>query len=268
MNCIRKENIVSRKSYNNDILFCVEDIIDTVTGKYAILKGITLRIKANAPISDLCIENRMKVKREFAKLDERIEQQITENRKLFKRYMNILCGKILHLDGDRKYAEKATKYYKKIGLDAVVKNIPENKQYLLVGSLIRKYKPDILVITGHDGMIKNGTGFTDIYNYRNSRYFIETVKEARRATKSKEIIIFAGACQSFFEAIMDSGANFASSPARVLIDFMDPLIIAEKVAITPEDKKITKEEIAYLLKDDNKRVSGRITRGTRKKYTL
>ena len=268
MNCIRKGDIVSRKSYNNDILFCVEDIVNTVSGKYAVLKGITLRIKANAPISDLCIENKTKVKREFEKLDERIEQQIAENRKLFKRYINILCGRILHLDGDRKYAEKSAKYYKRIGLNAVVRNIPENKQYLLVGSLIRRYKPDILVITGHDGMIKNGTGFTDIYNYRNSRYFIETVKEARRATKSTELIIFAGACQSFFEAIMDSGANFASSPARVLIDFMDPLIIAEKVAVTPEDKKITKEEIAYLLKDDNKRVSGRITRGTRKKYTL
>lgn len=268
MNCIRKGNIVSRKSYNNDILFCVEDIMNTVSGKYAVLKGITLRIKANAPISDLCIENKTKVKREFEKLDERIEQQIAENRKLFKRYINILCGRILHLDGDRKYAEKSAKYYKRIGLNAVVRNIPENKQYLLVGSLIRRYKPDILVITGHDGMIKNGTGFTDIYNYRNSRYFIETVKEARRATKSTELIIFAGACQSFFEAIMDSGANFASSPARVLIDFMDPLIIAEKIAVTPEDKKITKEEIAYLLKDDNKRVSGRITRGTRKKYTL
>ena len=268
MNCIRKGNIVSRKSYNNDILFCVEDIMNTVSGKYAVLKGITLRIKANAPISDLCIENKTKVKREFEKLDERIEQQIAENRKLFKRYINILCGRILHLDGDRKYAEKSAKYYKRIGLNAVVRNIPENKQYLLVGSLIRRYKPDILVITGHDGMIKNGTGFTDIYNYRNSRYFIETVKEARRATKSTELIIFAGACQSFFEAIMDSGANFASSPARVLIDFMDPLIIAEKIAVTPEDKKITKEEIAYLLKDDNKRVSGGTTRGTRKKYTL
>ena len=88
-------------------------------------------------------------------------------------------------------------------------------------------------------MIKNGTGFTDIYNYRNSRYFINTVKEARRASGGKDLVIFAGACQSFFEAIMDSGANFASSPARVLIDFMDPLIIEEKVAITSEEKNVT-----------------------------
>ena len=117
-------------------------------------------------------------------------------------------------------------------------------------------------------MIRNGTGFTDIYNYRNSRHFINTVKEARRASQGKDIFIFAGACQSFFEAIMDSGANFASSPARVLIDFMDPLTIAEKVAITPEEKSITAKEISDLLKDDNKRVSGITSRGTRKRYTF
>ncbi len=117
-------------------------------------------------------------------------------------------------------------------------------------------------------MIKNGTGFTDIYNYRNSRYFVNTVKEARKASQGKELVIFAGACQSFFEAIMDSGANFASSPARVLIDFMDPLTIAEKVAITPEEKNITIKEISYLLKDDNKRVGGITSKGTRKRYTL
>lgn len=29
-------------------------------------------------------------------------------------------------------------------------------------------------------MIKNGARYMDIYNYRNSKYFIETVKEARR----------------------------------------------------------------------------------------
>jgi spore coat assembly protein len=139
---------------------------------------------------------------------------------------------------------------------------------MVVRNLIRKYNPDVLVITGHDGMIKNGTGYTDIYNYRNSRYFISTVKEARRAMNGKKLVIFAGACQSFFEALMDSGANYASSPSRILIDFMDPLLIAEKVAITPEDKKIEMREISNLLKDDFQRVGGITTRGKRKKYTF
>ncbi len=55
------------------------------------------------------------------------------------------------------------------------------------------------------GMIKNGTNYNDIYNYRNSKYFINAVIEARRAERSnKDLVIFAGACQSFFEAIMQS----------------------------------------------------------------
>lgn len=52
-------------------------------------------------------------------------------------------------------------------------------------------------------MIKNGGNYNDIYNYRNSRYFIKSVIEARAvARKDKDLVIFAGACQSFFEAIM------------------------------------------------------------------
>lgn len=83
-------------------------------------------------------------------------------------------------------------------------------------------------------MIKRGKEFNNIYNYRNSKYFIQTVKEARRYDKevNKNLVIFAGACQSYFEALISAGANFASSPARILIDFLDPLIVAEKVAIT------------------------------------
>ena len=32
-------------------------------------------------------------------------------------------GRILHLDGDRRYSDKALKQYKKLGLNAVVKNM-------------------------------------------------------------------------------------------------------------------------------------------------
>ena len=55
--------------------------------------------------------------------------------------------------------------------------------------------------------------YYNVYNYRNSRYFIETVIKAREWKESEnDLVIFAGACQSFFEAIMNAGANFASSP--------------------------------------------------------
>lgn len=54
-------------------------------------------------------------------------------------------------------------------------------------------------------MIRNGTNYNDIYNYRNSKYFINSVIEAKRAViAGKDLVIFAGACQSFFEAIIAS----------------------------------------------------------------
>ena len=62
------------------------------------------------------------------------------------------------------------------------------------------YHPDILVITGHDGMIKRGTDYHNIYNYRNSKYFIQTVKEARRYDEetNNHLVIFARSLSKLF----------------------------------------------------------------------
>ena len=69
----------------------------------------------------------------------------------------------------------------------------------------------------------------------------------------KELVIFAGACQSFYEAIMMAGANFASSPARIMIDFFDPLVIAEKIATTDYMEYITMSDLEDKLRDGKKR---------------
>ena len=106
-------------------------------------------------------------------------------------------------------------------------------------------------------MIKTGTNYSDISNYRNSKYFAKAVIEARRIyPSSNRLAIFAGAWQSFFEAIMAAGANFASSPARILIDFMDPLIVAEKIAITDKRRFVTINDIAVELRDGKKSIDG------------
>lgn len=175
----------------------------------------------------------------------------------------LISGKILHLDGDKKYSEKAYNYYKKTGLNAVVKNITEYKQPKVVYNLLEVYKPDILIVTGHDEMIKKRTKYYDIYNYKNSKYFIETVKEARRYEREKDgnLSIFAGACQSYFEAIIAAGANFASSPARILIDFLDPLIVAKKIATTQKYKFITIADIEKDLRDGRNGIGGIGTNG-------
>lgn len=103
----------------------------------------------------------------------------------------------------------------------------------------------------------------DLLNYRNSRHFIETVKEARRYDEmhNKNLVIFAGACQSCFEALMDAGANFASSPARILIDFLDPLVVAKNVATADKNKYITIDDFATELRDGKKGVNGLGARG-------
>lgn len=113
-------------------------------------------------------------------------------------------------------------------------------------------------------MIRKGTKFNDLYNYRNSRYFIQTVEEARKQNLQKDLVIFAGACQSYYEGIMIAGANFASSPARILIDFMDPLVVAEKIAITNSDKFVTIRDIESELRDGQRGVSGIGANGKKK----
>ena len=260
MKRIKKGSIVARKSYNNDILFIVDKIISTNNSKVALLTGLIERITADSPIEDLELIDKSVAKENLKKLDYKINERFKtllssnniDNAGKNKR-MNekIITGKILHLDGDKKYSEKSYYYYKKVGLNAVVKNIPEYKQPKVVYNLLKIYNPDILVITGHDGMIKKNIGYNDLYNYRNSRHFVKTVEEARRydLETGKNLVIFAGACQSYFEALMITGANFASSPGRILIDFIDPLVVAEKVATTNENRYISINEIAGELRD-------------------
>lgn len=268
MSQIKKGDIVGRISYGKDIFFKVKKIIKVDDISIAILKGIFDRVEANSPLSDLEKFDPETIKKAFADFDHKLNYCLQKKQKSPNKIdlivsgkraqEKIIPGKILHLDGDKKYAEKSYYYYQKLGLHAVVKNIPEYKQPKVAYSLLKIYRPDILVITGHDGMIKRGTGYHDLYNYRNSRHFIQTVKEARRFDDEtgNHLVIFAGACQSYFEALISAGANFASSPARILIDFMDPLIIAEKVAVTENYKYVTIDDVLSELRDGRKGVDG------------
>ena len=70
-----------------------------------------------------------------------------ETNQIKRRNKIIYTGRILHLDGDKRYSEKSNMYYKKRGLTAIVRNIPENRQANVANSLIERYHPDILVVT-------------------------------------------------------------------------------------------------------------------------
>ena len=104
-------------------------------------------------------------------------------------------------------------------------------------------------------MIKSGRNYEDINNYRNSRYFAQTVRNIRKNSKNKNLVIFAGACQSYYEALIAEGANFASSPARILIDFIDPLVVAEKIATTDSNKFLTIRDIEEDLRDGERGIN-------------
>lgn len=151
---IKKGDIVGRISYGKDILFYVDRIIKLKSsGKaYAILKGIHYRIEADAELNDLEKIEKEQIYTEKRGIENKIKKRLTNaSKNIFTKRSNVSDKKtnaiILHLDGDRKYAQKSEKYYNKLGLKVIVKNVPENRQPQVIGGLIRKYNPDIVVIT-------------------------------------------------------------------------------------------------------------------------
>ena len=121
----------------------------------AILKGITVRIVADAYLNDLIVISEEEADNCLRSLDTQIEKRVN---RFLQKYNKIIkhnernaenekSGLILHLDGDKLYSEKTSRYYKKMGINAVVKNVPENKQPLLVKEDLQKYSPDVLILT-------------------------------------------------------------------------------------------------------------------------
>lgn len=150
---LRKGDIVGRKSYGKDIVFVISNIIKYRGQEIAILKGLITRIEADSPIEDLELMEEYKVIQLLNKFEaelERIKKNLLIKTNIPLKRTKEDYGKILHLDGDKKYSEKSQRFYKNIGLDVIVKNIPENKQPQIITNLLNRYNPDILVVTGHD----------------------------------------------------------------------------------------------------------------------
>ncbi len=279
METIKQGDIVARRSYQGDIFFKVMEVLFEDRGKaVAILKGLDVRLLADAPLSDLrrvqpkelrsYRENLLKRNADcFRRISQRqhlVRQQAVHeiavndgDRDFFE-----LPGKVLHLDGDPDYLEFCLSAYKQLGVIAEGVKVPEEKQSEQVGELIRRHSPDILVLTGHDALLKEALTLSDPASYRNTPYFLQAVKAARRLQPSRdELVIFAGACQSNFEAIIDAGANYASAPKRVLIHCLDPVFIAEAVAFTPVSQFIDLPELISSTITGKNGIGGVETRG-------
>ena len=271
-------DIVARKSYNKDIVFKITDIIVDENGKkIAILKGVAFRIIADAELSDLEILKPTNIReilmdknvesilyRSLKKAKDRDRRNMRGLPKSAQQPANVygVPGKVLQIDGDKEYLKICLDVYTELGIPAVGVAIPEANQYREVKSLLEKHKPDILVITGHDALhVKNGD-LKNINNYRNSYNFLKAVKEARKWQPDLDtLVIFAGACQSNYEALMKAGANYASSPGRIMIHALDPVFIVEKIACSRIDVVVPIEEILDQTITGVKGIGGLETRG-------
>ena len=222
-------DLVTRNSYNNDMIFKIIDIIDDVY----YLKGMDVRLLADSPIEDLKVyDEEFKEDKEFL---ERIKTPVDLNRSEFF----YLPGKILHIDGDNEYLEKCLKYYKEDGLMAIGVREDEENVPFKIQELLELHNPNILVITGHDAYYKKKGDKNNLMAYKNSQNFIIAIKEARKYEHSHEkLIIIAGACQSNYEELIKAGANFASSPKRINIHALDPAIIASRISLSDISKEI------------------------------
>ena len=213
---------VSRISYNHDVIFKIINIENDV----AILEGYDKRLIATANIFDLVLvdKNRIQEVEEAAKL--RIK-----GIKKSSRYKLHMTGKILHIDADKEYLEKCLSLYKELNIYAYGVVLRENQMYKEVINLIRKSRPNIVVLTGHDSY--NNKEIKDLNNYKNTINFLKAVIKIRETYSLDDICIYAGACGSNFEALIAAGANFASSIDRKNIEAYDPAIVAVLAAITP-----------------------------------
>jgi spore coat assembly protein len=271
-------DIVVRKSYDRDISFKIIDIREDNGEKIYILKGICIRIIADSRIEDLEEVNDDYVGKQDKILNSRVTRVIknaisyrgdvlSRGSKWVKEVGNkeLLFGRpgrILHVDGDGQYMETCLKVYKQLSLSVVGRTIPEREQPEVIVDLVKEIKPDIVVLTGHDGVLKNTTNFLDLNCYRNSKYYIESVKALRNYNASyDELVIFAGACQSCYECMLDAGANFASSPSRVLIHCLDPVFVCEKIAYTRIDQVVSVTDVIENTITGIKGVGGLQTRG-------
>jgi len=129
---------------------------------------------------------------------------------------------------------------------------------LQVGTLLKKYNPDILVLTGHDSFSRNKRS-----KYKNTSSFIDAVKESRRYEKDHEkLFVVAGACQSNYEDLIKAGANFASSPKRINIHALDPAIVAACLAFSDKNNNIDIIKILENTKYGSDGIGGIITKGS------
>ncbi|MCX7571968.1 sporulation peptidase YabG [Tumebacillus sp. DT12] len=270
-------DLVTRKSYGKDICFHIVEVEPDKS--VATLKGIEVRLMADAPLSDLerVTENELRHYRESYTREEndclrliRMRRLVEEEKRMMRSDVKFRAshdffekpGRVLHVDGDVNYLDKCLMFYEELRIPAVGHHVNEARMAEVLPHFLEEYQPDILILTGHDGLLRKGQDLGNLYNYRNTEKFIKAVKAARKYERSfDDLIIFAGACQSHYESLLDAGANFASSPHRILIHALDPVFIAEKIAYTPINQTVNIFDVVKSTITGTDGLGGLETRG-------
>lgn len=248
---IRVGAYVSRNSYGNDILF---KVVSSNNGDY-ILKGVNYRLIADSNEDDLKEEeSNLENNSEYLNI---IRDNIPKNNDDYF----FIPGRVLHIDGDEDYLKRCMDYYKSSLVQATGKCIKEKDIQYYVVDLLNEYKPDILVITGHDAYYKKRIGNTSLY--KNSDNFALAVRKAREYEKNQSnLIIIAGACQSNYEILIKAGSTYASSPKRINIHALDPAIIAVVISFWNKNKDTDIISILSKTKYGKDGMGGLISKGT------
>lgn len=249
----RVNDIVYKKD-NEKVLFKVKEIND----EFLVLVGFNTRNIVKAKKEDLIIASSDQIKKEETKNLENYQRIVINNKSRLKR--KVMYGRILHIDGDSDFLKSCLKLYKELNIHAYGLNIGEKDIYKEIEKIYLEITPEIVVITGHDQY--NGEGLGDLNNYENTRYFMKAIREIRKLNSNT--VIIAGACASNFEALIASGANFASSPKRVNTHTYDPAIAAIKASTTPFDRKIDYNSIIKYIETGKDALGGIETYGTMK----
>lgn len=273
-------DLVVRQSYGGDIAFRIEEIQQD----YAILKGTDFRLLADSPLRDLLKvpyapvsektqRAQVKASESLSSLKRHREEQSARNQAQTGRDWGQsmepsffeVPGKVLHLDGDPNYLKKSLQAYEQLRVPAEGHYVRESGMADALYRLLPQVKPDIVVITGHDGVLKYRRN-QDLYSlnsYKNSKNFVNAIQVARQYDRNMDTLtIIAGACQSHFEALLQSGANFASSPARILIHALDPVYVAAKASFTSIREIINMNDVLGNTISGTEGVGGIESRGS------
>ncbi|MCD1261898.1 sporulation peptidase YabG [Paenibacillus athensensis] len=275
---MRQGDFVTRKSYGGDVIFRIE----RADSQKAELRGVDYRLLADAPLSDLTTaspastledtrsespELRQTLQRLLhARRQEQVNQEYAMMNKTKASAPNYfeVPGKVLHIDGDPAYLRKSMQLYGQLRVPVEGYYVPEPQMADALYRLLPQVRPDIVVVTGHDAILKHRrSDMNSLSSYKNSTHFVNAVRTARDFERSRDaMIVVAGACQSHFEALLRAGANYASSPARVLIHALDPLCIAAKLSYTSIRKTVSMLDIVDLTITGLEGLGGVDTKGS------